>query len=316
MTDHQKGLLLAGCGAMVLTLDVPVLRLAGGDIWPVLFIRYSLAFGAALAVWGAVGLWRGRPVALLPGRTGLLVALFYGLAGTSFVTAVFNTTAANVVFILAFSSMFAALLGWLAFGLRPALQTLLTMAVMIGAVGLIVTDGLGSGNLAGDLAALAAAFFLASAITLTSVSGRGMGFAPLIGGVLAVALATAMSAGSGLSAASITAPWWLILNGAVIIPLSFLCLAAAPRYIPAPEVAMFYLLETVLAPVWVWMIFGEAPTRLALAGGALLIASLFAHSWWQLSRTAAPAGPAGPYRNLFAEIDETPAQIAKRRLTV
>ncbi|WP_421851825.1 DMT family transporter [Oricola sp.] len=315
MTNHQKGLLLAFCGALVLTFDIPVLRLAGGEIWPVQFIRYGLAFGAGLVIWGLAGLWQGRPVTLLPGRTGVAVAGLYGLGGIAFVAAVFNTNAANVVFILAFNGMFAAAIGWLLFGERPPIQTLLTMAVMIGAVGLIVGDGLGSGNLFGDIAALAASFLIANAITLSRASGRDMGFAPLMGGLLAVSLAAVMMVDAGeLTAASVNAPWWLIVNGAILIPVSFWCLATAPKFIPAPEAAMFYLLETVLAPVWVWLLFDESPTPLALTGGAILIVALFAHSLWQLLREDGP--PPHSYRTLFDEIDETPAQVAKRRLTV
>ena len=45
---------------------------------------------------------------------------------------------------------------------------------------------------------------------------------------------------------------------------------------------MFYLLETVLAPIWVWLIFSEAPTSRSLVGGLILIVALVAHSMWQL----------------------------------
>ncbi len=45
---------------------------------------------------------------------------------------------------------------------------------------------------------------------------------------------------------------------------------------------MFYLLETVLAPVWVWMIFSEVPSRNSLIGGVILITALVFHSVWQL----------------------------------
>jgi drug/metabolite transporter (DMT)-like permease len=78
-------------------------------------------------------------------------------------------------------------------------------------------------------------------------------------------------------------PWWIIFNGAVVMPISFFCLANGPRYLSGPEVAMFYLLETVFAPVWVWLIFAEAPSRNALIGGTILIVALVAHSLWQLA---------------------------------
>jgi drug/metabolite transporter (DMT)-like permease len=93
-----------------------------------------------------------------------------------------------------------------------------------------------------------------------------------------MALAALMVSGEGFH---VNAPWWIIFNGA-IMPISFFCLAAGPKYISGPEVAMFYLLETVLAPVWIWMIFAETPSRNSLIGGAILIVTLVAHSLWQL----------------------------------
>ena len=87
----------------------------------------------------------------------------------------------------------------------------------------------------------------------------------------------------GSTGYQVTAPWWIIFNGAVIMPISFFCLANGPKYLSGPEVAMFYLLETVLAPVWVWLIFDEVPSRHALIGGTILITALVVHSIWQLA---------------------------------
>jgi len=71
----------------------------------------------------------------------------------------------------------------------------------------------------------------------------------------------------------------------VVMPIAFFCLASGPKYLSAPEVAMFYLLETVFAPVWVWLVFAEVPTRNSLIGGAILIVALLAHSVWQISNS-------------------------------
>ncbi|BCH17345.1 hypothetical protein MesoLjLa_41960 [Mesorhizobium sp. L-2-11] len=106
-----------------------------------------------------------------------------------------------------------------------------------------------------------------------------MGFTSLIGVILPLAVAVFMVSGKGFQ---VNAPWWIIFNGAVVMPISFFCLANGPKYISGPEVAMFYLLETVLAPVWMWMIFAETPSRNSLIGGAILIVTLVAHSLWQL----------------------------------
>jgi drug/metabolite transporter (DMT)-like permease len=48
---------------------------------------------------------------------------------------------------------------------------------------------------------------------------------------------------------------------------------------------MFFMLETFLTPVWIWMLFGEVPSARVLLGGAVVIIAVFAHSWWRLAVT-------------------------------
>ena len=278
-TDHVKGLLITGIGGLALTVDIPLIKLASGEAWSVLMARSGTTFLAALVFWAV---WRAiTPSApkLVPGRTGFVVAALYGLGSVFFITAVYNTTTANLVFILAFVTMFAALLSWLFLGERPQNGTLSAMATMILGILIIVWDSIGSGNLFGDLMAAFSALIIAAAITISRHSGEDMGFTSLVGVILPFAVAAYMLSGGGFR---IDEPWWIIFNGAVITPLAVYCLATGPRFLTGPEVAMFYLLETVLAPVWMWLIFTETPSRNSLIGGAILIAALVAHSVWQL----------------------------------
>jgi drug/metabolite transporter (DMT)-like permease len=277
--DHQKGLLITAIGGLTLTVDIPLIRLADGGAWTILLLRTGTTLVAALIIWAV---WRSlsrNAPQLIPGWSGLIVAICYGLTSVTFVTSIYHTTTANLVFILAFNTVFAALLSWAFLKERPRLVTVVAMLVMIVGVAIIVGDSIGTGYLFGDLMALCSAFFIALAITISRASGKDMGFTSLIGVILPLAVAVFMVSGEGLQ---VNAPWWIIFNGAVVMPISFFCLANGPKYISGPEVAMFYLLETVLAPVWMWMIFAEMPSRNSLIGGAILIVTLVAHSLWQL----------------------------------
>ncbi|MGN6539073.1 MAG: DMT family transporter [Mesorhizobium sp.] len=276
---HAKGLLITAIGGMTLTVDIPLIRLADGETWSILMTRTGMTLLAALIIWTV---WRSlspKAPQLIPGRAGLAAAVLYGLGSITFITAVFNTSTANLVFILAFNPMFSALLSWLFLGERPRPATFIAMAAMIVGVAIIVGDSMGSGHLLGNVLALSSAFCVAGAITISRASGKDMGFTALVGVALPLIVATFMVGKTGYQ---VTEPWWIIFNGAVIMPISFFCLAAGPRYISGAEVSMFYLLETVLAPVWVWMIFSEVPSRNSLIGGTILIVALVAHSLWQL----------------------------------
>ena len=295
---HRKGLLITAIGGLALSFDIPLIRSADGDVWSMIVMRNISVFVMALIVWAGLNFVLRRKTVLIPGRIGLLIGLVYGINGLTFMLAVFNTSTANVVFILAFTSMFAAILSWIFLGERPSNATLLTMAAMVAGVLLIVHDGLSSGNVFGDAMALCSALLLAIALTLSRRSAADMGFVPLVAAVLSGVVALFFLPEGGLTVAE---PVYILFNGLVLLPLAFWCLATGPRYLSAPEVGMFYLVETVLAPIWVWIVFAETPTTQTLIGGSVLILALLAHSLWQM-RSKARAARQG---NVAAEVPFT-----------
>ena len=72
--------------------------------------------------------------------------------------------------------------------------------------------------------------------------------------------------------------WLLLVLGLAVLPVSFGLISLGPRYLPAPEVALILLLETVLGPFWVWLVLEEQPSAFALAGGAIVVGALVLHS--------------------------------------
>lgn len=276
--DHRKGLVLTAFGGLMLTFDIPLIRLADGDAWSSMLLRSGVTVIAGLLIHAVLRRLYPSTPPLIPGRAGVMVLGLYGITSLTFMLAVHHTTSANVAFILAFNTFFSALFAAIFLKERPHLYTVATMAVMVFAVLLIVEDGISAGHLLGDLLALCTAFFAAAAITVSRASGKDMGFAALLAAIVPAIVAGFVVSGSSFDVAS---PWWLVFNGAVVMPLSFALLGNAPKWIPAPEVAMFYLLETVLAPIWIYFLFAERPSNQSLAGGAILIAALAVHSVWQ-----------------------------------
>lgn len=295
LPDHTRGLMITGFGGMLLSTDVPLIRLADGEPWSILMVRAGLMFAMSILGWAAWGLVSGKFRPLVPGRIGLVVAGLYAAASVTFILAVFNTTTANLVFILAFNTAFSALLSWLYLKERPRTGTLIAMAFMLFGVGIIVREGIAAGHLFGDAMALASAFILAAAITVSRGSGKDMSFAAIISAAVPFLIAATMVATHGFS---IGDPVWIVVNGGLVMPVTFFCLAIGPRFLSGPEVAMFYLLETVFAPVWVWFIFGEAPSRQSLIGGTILIVALVVHSLWQFNGARRRARAAAPPRTV------------------
>ena len=66
----------------------------------------------------------------------------------------------------------------------------------------------------------------------------------------------------------------LMLFGVTQLGLGLLLLTLGMRRVPATRAALIGLLDTPLAPIWVWLAFNEVPPWPTLAGGAIVMAAV------------------------------------------
>mgnify|MGYP001187642901 CR=1 FL=1 len=281
LSPHAKGVLITFLGGLALSFDIPLVRLADGSVWSILATRCVCTLASTVVLWFLLRTFTGKAPALVPGKAGMTVSLLYGISTVFFMLAVFNTTTANVAFILAFNPMFAALLSWIFLGERPSPATFLAMGLMTTGVLIIVGSGLESGHFFGDISAALSALAIAGALTYSRAKRQDFGFTPLISAIIPGTIGLILSAKTGFT---INDPFWIIFNGLLVTPFAFWALATGPRFLSAAESGMFYLLETVLAPVWVWLAFSEEPPVPTLIGGAIILGALVWHSTHSLRR--------------------------------
>ncbi|OXT01505.1 hypothetical protein B7H23_00545 [Notoacmeibacter marinus] len=284
---------LALLGGLSLTADIPTLRLADADLTSALLFRSLLEVGAALLIWAVWRIARGDAPALVPGWPGLLVSFFYGLGSIVFIIGVMESAehgaTGALLFLLATSPLLAALLSFFFLGERPSLPTWIALATVLLGVGLIAGNPTAGSTLV-KICGFGSALLIAAAITTSRWSGRAMGFTPLIACVLPAMIGAAiMMMGDGVTI-EVGSWFWLTVNGALVLPIAFFLLAQAPQYIPAPQAALFYLLETTIAPVWLFLIFGETLSTPALIGGALIVGAVAYDTFMQIRRTRRPPG--------------------------
>lgn len=214
-------------------------------------------------------------------RDFIEVGTIYGISSILFTSAVFNTSTANLVFILAFNPLLAALFAWWMIGEKPRLVTWIAIGFTMIGVSIIVREGMDDGNLFGDLLALATSAVLGLSVVRARKSGKDMSLSGTLGGLIAGLFALPVAV---LTSSMPEVPGWLVFNGLVMAPAAAFALSLAPKFIPAPQVAMFFLLETVLAPIWVWLIFSETLTPTTLVGGSIVLLAIAGHSFFQLRR--------------------------------
>lgn len=279
--------LVTGLGGLLFTFDLPLLRLAMADQWTMVFLRGLMLFLTLSLGWGVARL-AGDRTPYVAGLAGVGVAAASTLGNICYIGAVVQAPAANVVLLIALTPVIAAALSHVVLGERVHPFTWAATLLALAGAGIIASAGLDSGHWLGDLLAVGSACCSATILTIIRATGRKVATSLALGSLASALVALA---GFGIRPEALTAAGafgvpalaWLALNGLVVMPLATVLLARGPRLLPAADVSMFFMLETMLTPLWTWLLFGEVPTPRVMAGGALLVATLFAHSWWRLA---------------------------------
>ena len=291
------GLLITTIGGLLFTLDLPLLRMAGGDKWSMGVARGLFLFISISAVWFFIRQRNGDKSPYIHGKAAWAVVFTNTLANIAYMAAVVETNAANVVFIIALVPVLTAVFSRIFIREPVHMFTWIATVLALVGVGIIVREGLSLGKAWGDLFALICATCTAIAFTIIRASGKNVATSLALGSLMSALVSlgvlafTSVSIGASLStlqnAAYLGYPtwFWVALNGLIFIPLASSLIANGPRYLPSADVSMFFLLETVLTPVWIWLLFAEAPTSQVFAGGTIVIVTLVAHSLWRLSST-------------------------------
>jgi len=274
MSDHLKGLLITGLGVLLIVPDSLLIRLIDAPALTIAFWRSLLAatsLGLVVLVVEGPGAFRAL-VRLGPWLWVYVVCM--AIPGVLFVVAVSLTTVANVVFIIAAMPAFAALWSRLYLGERLAPRTAVTIAVVMIGLGIIAygsgeTEG---ASRAGDVVALLVAVTFAGALTAARQL-RSVSLVPAIPVSYSLA-ALALLPFTDLFALDRADLPLVGLHGPVFIAVSTALITLGPRYLPAAEVALLILLESVFAPVLVWAVLGEAVGVWTLAGGGLVLGAL------------------------------------------
>ena len=281
-TSHKtKGVLLCLCGIILLSPDSLLLRLIGADLWTLAFWRGGLsAVGLAVAVLLMEGRQPGQQQLLRLTRQGVVVAVSFAIANLAFIFSIQNTAVANTLVIMSLSPLFAALLSYFFF--REPISTgtwLAAVAIFLGLT-MVFYGSLATGGVVGDLAALVTSLCVAISLVLMR-EHRDISMVPALAWSSGLACLAALPFALPASLSG-TALILMLVLGLIVLPASLTMIGLAPRYLPAPEVSLILRLEALLAPLWVWLVLGEVPSRQTLIGGGIILATLICLSLYTI----------------------------------
>lgn len=283
LTDQKKGSLMAFVAVMFITPDSLFIRLSNVETWSLVFYRGIIPF--VLVFIGMLLIYRLKFFNLLRsnGYYGFAYVLTFSVTNIAFVVSIQNTNVANTLIMIATAPMLSAILGSFFLKENPDKKTWVAIFITFFAALYIFYDSIKLGNFFGDILGFVAAMGLAVGAVIIR-SAKKLNLVPsAVAGKLIIAL----------FAMFFVKDYSLNNNDIYIVPLMcvmcvaipFVLVTIAPRFITAAEVNLFFLLETIIGPIWVWLIIKEQPTPETIVGGAIIVLTIATHSFLKLKKS-------------------------------
>jgi drug/metabolite transporter (DMT)-like permease len=272
MPDRVTGALLVAGACLCWSSGGILVRLLELDAIVIVFWR-SLFMAAAVALALLVVHRRQAPRVIAAVRwPGLLSGVLLSGAFIGYILSLSFTQVANTMILMSASPLVAAVLAWLF--LKEPLSRATALAIAMAMVGIAVmfSHGIASGSLLGDFFALFVAFtFGANIVVLRRWRGIDMVPATMLGGLISAAMTAPWAIGAPVAAADLLI---LATLGCFQLGLGLFLFVRGSRKLRAAELGLLTLLETVLAPLWVWIALSETPSAAALLGGSIVLAAV------------------------------------------
>ena len=282
LSDQQKGSLLAFVAVMFITPDSLFIRLSNVDTWGLVFYRGIIPFFTVLLGMLIIYKLNFFKILLSSGYHGIFYVITFSVTNITFVVSIQNTNVANTLVMIATAPMLSAILGAIFLREPPDKKTWISIIITFMAIIYIFYDSLKLGNFYGDILGFITAIGLAvGAVIIRSAKNKNLVPAAVVGKLFVATFALFFIESFVLENKDlIIVPLMCIL--CVAIP--FVLVTIAPRFIPAAEVNLFFLLETIIGPIWVWLIIKEQPSVETLLGGFVIIVTISIHSFYKLKR--------------------------------
>ena len=275
-SDQKKGMLMAFAAVMFLTPDSLFIRLANISSWNLIFYRgfipFSVVFIALLFVYKTNLIKQ----TISNGWHGVAYALIFTVTNITFVISIENTNVANTLIMIALAPMLSAVLSFIFLKEVPDRKTWVAIITTTLSVIYIFYDALDAGDILGNALGLLTAFGLAvGAVIIRSAKKIDLVPSAMFGKLLVALIAFYFADNLSLKGNDLTI---VPLMCVMCVAIPFVLVTIAPRYITAPEVNLFFLLETIFGPIWVWFVIKEQPSIETIIGGIIIIITIAIHS--------------------------------------
>ena len=282
-SNQKKGTILAITGTLLITPDSLFIRLANLESWNLIFYRGFIPFIVVFI--GLLIIYKTKLINELinNGWHGFAYACVFTITNIVFVISIENTNVANTLIMIALAPMLSAIISFIFLKENPDQKTWVAIIITTLSVIYIFYDALDAGDFLGNFLGLVCATGLAvGAVIIRSAKKISLVPSAMLGKLMVALIALFFANQFKLEGYDLTI---IPLMCIMCVAIPFVLITLAPRYITAAEVNLFFLLETILGPIWVWMVIHEQPSIETIIGGFVIIVTIGIHSLLALKKT-------------------------------
>lgn len=282
MTNTSKGLLITALGALIMSFESLFIKFI--TLSP-LEISFYIGVFMFISTFSILLVKKREVLKSSFDKTfkyALLAAFLMCTSNLFFISAVKNTDVANVVLILAIAPIFASFFSFLIYKIKPKKNIYVASLFIFLGLFIIFHGHLGQGNMKGNIYALCCAIFFSLVfVVLSKHTSLNRIFLIAINGLF---LAISSFLLNGFTLIDKSNLLIIIIMGVIITPISRILIANGTKFLSASEVSLLMIIETVMAPIWVWIFLKEIPSSNTFVGGALIIATLIINSIYNMKQ--------------------------------
>ncbi len=272
MKTRNKGLILSFIGVLILSPDSLLIRLVDLDDFSLIFYRSALPIVTILIFLIYTYQESFLKSFYLIGIPGIVYAILYAITHICFVYSIQNTAVANTLVLIASAPIFAALFSVFILKEIPSIFTWIVILISMFAMIIIGVGSFTSTGLYGDIMALIVAIGMGFSMVLVRLfKNKDLVPACLLGCLISALYALPFGINFDLNNNQFIL---ILIMCLILLPIPFMIMTISPKFAPAHEVALIFLLESVLGTTWVWFIIQEVPPLNTIIGGILLLGSV------------------------------------------
>ena len=282
MTNNAKGLALTSLGVFIMSLESLFIKFT--TISPFLFSFYIGIFMFISMI--STFVFKEKAVLKKAFNSSMPIlivcAILMGTSNIFFITAIKTTTVANVVIIFGTAALFSALFAYIFFKEKITINIIIASFFMFVGLFVIFNDELEVGSLDGNIyALLCTSLFAMSFVLLSRYKQMDRVLLTAMSGLSLSIIAFFFCEDLAIDLKTLAV---VMTMGLLISPISRVLLGTGAKYISASEVSLLMIIETIMAPVWVWIFLDEVPSSYTFIGGSIIVATLVANSLYTLKK--------------------------------